>query len=135
VLPGVWDVVAQAGEPLERVHGLEVSAQGGVHPRAVDDRSLPVGVHELPERQRVSDEVRGGVLEERSDLPDVVATITLALLATGEGVLWLLLIVGGFRLFSAEPGGAGDRRATVTFAGLVLLLSALAALPVPFAAP
>jgi hypothetical protein len=27
-----------------------------LHPRAVDDRSLPVEVHELPERQRVSDE-------------------------------------------------------------------------------
>jgi hypothetical protein len=39
VLPGVWDVFAQAGEPIERVHGFEVSAQGGVHPRAVDDRS------------------------------------------------------------------------------------------------
>jgi hypothetical protein len=31
VLPRVRDVVTHAGEPFERVHGLEVTAQGGVH--------------------------------------------------------------------------------------------------------
>jgi hypothetical protein len=46
VLARVRDVVAEAGEPLEGVHGLGVSSQGGVHPRAIDDGPLPVEVHE-----------------------------------------------------------------------------------------
>jgi hypothetical protein len=60
----VRDAAADPGQPLERVHGLEVSSDEGVHPRAVDDGVLPVKVDELPEREGVSDEVGGGVLEE-----------------------------------------------------------------------
>jgi Zn-dependent protease len=65
----------------------------------------------------------------------VVGTVGLALLLTGEGMLWLLLIAGAFRLFSATPAGPGDRRASVTFAALVVLLSSLAAWSVPATAP
>jgi hypothetical protein len=32
VLPWIRDVVIHVGEPLERIHRLEVAAQGGVHP-------------------------------------------------------------------------------------------------------
>ena len=56
-------MVADAGEPLERVHGLEVTAQGGVHPRAVQHRLLAVEVDELLEGEGISDEVGGGVLQ------------------------------------------------------------------------
>jgi len=56
-------MVGETGQPLQGVHGLEVASQGGVHPRAVDDRPLPVEVHEFLERQRVADEVGRGVLE------------------------------------------------------------------------
>jgi hypothetical protein len=42
-------VIAHAGEPLERVHGLEVSAERGVHAGAVEHRLLPVEVDELPD--------------------------------------------------------------------------------------
>jgi hypothetical protein len=51
-----WYVVAHAGEPLERVHGLEVSSQGGVHAGAVEDPLLAVEVDELLQRQRVAHE-------------------------------------------------------------------------------
>jgi hypothetical protein len=47
VLAGVGDVVAHAGEPLERVHGLEVAAEGGVHAGAVEDGLAAVEVDEL----------------------------------------------------------------------------------------
>ncbi len=52
-----------AGEPLERVGGLEVAAQSGVHPRAVEHDLVAVEVVELLEREAVADEVGGGVLE------------------------------------------------------------------------
>jgi hypothetical protein len=63
VLSGVGDVVAHAGEPLERVHGLEVPPQGGVHAGAVEDGVAAVEGDELPEREGVSDEVGGGIFE------------------------------------------------------------------------
>jgi hypothetical protein len=63
MLSGIGDVVAHAGEPLERVQGFEVPAQGGIHPRAIENRLLAVEVDQLLERERVSDEVGGGVLE------------------------------------------------------------------------
>jgi hypothetical protein len=44
---GVGDVVGEAGQPLERVHGLEVPPERGVHAGAVDDGLLPVEVDEL----------------------------------------------------------------------------------------
>jgi hypothetical protein len=56
-------VVAHAGQPLQRVEGLEVASQGGVHPGAVEDGLLAVEVHELLQREGVSDHVGGGVLE------------------------------------------------------------------------
>ena len=63
VLSRIGDVVAHAGEPLERIHRLEVTAQGRLHPRAVEHRLLAVEVDELPEREGVADQVGGGVLE------------------------------------------------------------------------
>jgi hypothetical protein len=63
VLAGVGDVVAHAGEPLERVHGLEVPAEGGVHAGAVEDGLAAVEVDELLEREGVSDEVGDGIFE------------------------------------------------------------------------
>jgi hypothetical protein len=47
----------------ERVEGVEVTPQGGVHAGAVEDGLLPVEVDEFLEREGVSDEVGGGVLE------------------------------------------------------------------------
>jgi len=63
VLAWVGDVVAHAGQSLERVEGLEVTAQGWVHAGAVEDSPVVVEVHELLQGQGVSDEVGGGVLE------------------------------------------------------------------------
>jgi hypothetical protein len=45
--PGVGDVVRQPGEPLERVHGLKVSAEAWIHARAVEHGLLAVEVDEL----------------------------------------------------------------------------------------
>jgi len=59
VLFGVGDVVAHAGQPLERVEGLEVTPQGRVHAGAVEEGLLAVEVDELAERERVSHEVGG----------------------------------------------------------------------------
>jgi hypothetical protein len=50
-------------EPLERVESLEITAERGVHPGAVEDGLLPVEVDELLEGERVSHEVGGGVTE------------------------------------------------------------------------
>jgi hypothetical protein len=63
VLPGVGDVIAHAGEPLERVQGFEVPAQGGVHAGAVEDGLLAVEVDELLEGEGVSDEIGDGIFE------------------------------------------------------------------------
>ena len=76
VLPRVGDVVAHTGQPLERVEGLEVAPQGRVQARAVEDGLLAVEVDELAEREGVSHEVGGGVLESlpllrRDGLPHV----------------------------------------------------------------
>jgi hypothetical protein len=49
---GVGDMVAHARQPLERVHGLEVSAEKGIHTGAVEDGLLAVEVDELLQRQR-----------------------------------------------------------------------------------
>jgi len=56
VLSGVGDVVAHAGQPLERVEGPEVAPQGRVHAGAVEDGLLAIEVDELAEREWV----RGG---------------------------------------------------------------------------
>ena len=44
VLAGVRDVITEAGEPLEWVHGLEVPSERRVHAGAVEDSLLPVEV-------------------------------------------------------------------------------------------
>ena len=50
MLPVVGDVIAQAGEPIEGIEGLEVSPQGGIHlGGVVDDGLSAVQVHELLE--------------------------------------------------------------------------------------
>jgi len=63
VFAGVGDVVAHASEPLERVEGLEVSPQEGIHLRAVEHGLLAIEVHELGEKVRVrlvrTDPLRG----------------------------------------------------------------------------
>jgi hypothetical protein len=56
-------VVTHAGEPLERIQGLEVSSERWVHPRAVEHRLPAVEADELLEREGIADEVGGGVLE------------------------------------------------------------------------
>ncbi len=60
---GVGDVVGEAGQPLQGVHGLEVAAERGVHTRAVQHGFPAVEVDELLERKRCSHEVARQVLE------------------------------------------------------------------------
>lgn len=50
---------------------------------------------------------------------------------TGEGLLVLLLLVAGFRTFSAEAGASGDRVAFSQFVVLLAALSALTLIKVP----
>jgi hypothetical protein len=60
---GVWDVVGETGHPIERVHGLEVSPERGVHAGAVDDGLVAVEVDELLEREGHSDEIAREVFD------------------------------------------------------------------------
>jgi hypothetical protein len=46
---GVGDVIVHARQPLERVHGLEVTAERWVHAGAIEDGLLAVDVDEPPE--------------------------------------------------------------------------------------
>jgi hypothetical protein len=46
--------VAEAGQPLERLHRLEIAAEEGIHARSVD---------ELLGREGIADEIGRGVLE------------------------------------------------------------------------
>jgi hypothetical protein len=50
VLARVGDMVSQTGQPLQRVHGLEVPAQEGIHARAIQDGLLAVEIHDLLDR-------------------------------------------------------------------------------------
>jgi hypothetical protein len=63
MLSRIGNVVAHAGQPLEWVQGLEVTAERGVHPGAVQHSLPAVEVDELPEREGISDEVSSSVLE------------------------------------------------------------------------
>lgn len=62
---GVEDVVGQAGEPLERVHGLEIPTEGGIHLGAVHDGFLDVEVESVKipskstQKPRTTSESRG----------------------------------------------------------------------------
>lgn len=61
----------------------------------------------------------------------IAAVVGAAWLATGEGLLVLLLLVAVVRAAGAGAPEAGDRRALATFAVLVVALAALSAVPVP----
>lgn len=61
----------------------------------------------------------------------IAAVMGAAWLATGEGLLVLLLLGAIVRAFGADAAGAGDRRTLTTFAFLVVALAALSAVPVP----
>jgi Zn-dependent protease len=78
---------------------------------------------------------RGFAALSRSQAAIVVLTIAASLLWSGEGMLWLLIIVGAARLLGSGAAGPGDRRATVEYAVLVAALAALASLPVALPAP
>jgi hypothetical protein len=56
-------VIAHSGEPLERVERLAISPEEGIHLRAVEHRLLTVQVDELLERERVADQIGGGVFQ------------------------------------------------------------------------
>ncbi|MBM3814555.1 MAG: site-2 protease family protein [Acidimicrobiia bacterium] len=60
----------------------------------------------------------------------IVAVIGAMLLATSEGLLALLLLLGLFQAFSPGSPEESDPRALIEFACLVVLLSALSRLPV-----
>ena len=63
VLARVGDRVSQTGQPLQRVHGLEVPAQEGIHARAIQDGLVAVEIHELLEGARRADHVAGQILD------------------------------------------------------------------------
>ena len=50
VFAGVGDLVGQTRQPLQRVHGLEIAAERGIHAGAVQHGLLAVEVDELLER-------------------------------------------------------------------------------------
>jgi hypothetical protein len=69
-------VVGETGQPLQRVHGLEVTAERGVHAGAVQHGLLAVEVDEFLEREGRSHEVARQVLDglpvlEGDRLPDM----------------------------------------------------------------
>src|SRR2546426_9177602 len=73
---GVGDVVGQARQPFQRVHGLEIAAERGIHAGAVQHGLLAVEVDELLERERIPDDVTRHVLDgllilERDRLADM----------------------------------------------------------------
>lgn len=64
MLPGIGDVIGQAGEPLERVESLEASSERGIEPRGVvEDGLAAVQVHELLQGDGALDQVGGDALE------------------------------------------------------------------------
>jgi hypothetical protein len=76
VSAGIGDVVGETGQPLQWVHGLEVSPERGVHAGAVEHGFAAVEVDELLEREGRTDEIAGQVLDgllvlERDRLGDV----------------------------------------------------------------
>jgi hypothetical protein len=68
LFPRVRDVIAHARQPLERMEGLEVTAQAGIHLRAVEHRLLAIEVHELLEREGRAEEIGRNVLDNGEDL-------------------------------------------------------------------
>jgi Zn-dependent protease len=73
---------------------------------------------------------RGFAALSRGQVAIAVLAIAASLLWSHEGMLWLLLLVGGARLLGSGAAGPGDRRATVEYVLLVTTLTALATLPV-----
>jgi hypothetical protein len=76
VLARVGDMVSQTGQPLQRVHGLAVPPQEGIHARAIQDGLLAVEIHEFLEGERRADHVAGHILDgllvlERDRLSDM----------------------------------------------------------------
>jgi len=76
MLAGVGDMVGQTRQPLQRVHGLEVSAERGIHAGSIQHGLLAVEVDEYLERERAPDHVAGHVLDgllvlERDRLADM----------------------------------------------------------------
>ena len=63
MLSGIRDVIGKASEPFERVHGLKVSPEAGIHFRMIQDGVLSIDVNELLQAKGISDKVRGDVLE------------------------------------------------------------------------
>jgi hypothetical protein len=60
---GVGDMVGETGQPLQGVHGLEVSAERGVHAGAIQHGFPAVEVDELLKREGRSHEVAGHALD------------------------------------------------------------------------
>ena len=59
----IGDMVGETGQPLQRVHRLEVSPERGVHAGAVEHCLLAVEVDELLEREGRPDEITCQVLD------------------------------------------------------------------------
>jgi hypothetical protein len=75
-------VVAHTGQPLDGIHGLEVSPQEGIQLRAVEHGLLAIQVHELLEGKGIPDNVGSSVLET----PPVLGSDPLAHVCGEAGV-------------------------------------------------
>jgi hypothetical protein len=63
----VGDVVGQTGQPLQRVHGLKVATERGIHAGSIQHGLVAVEIDELLERERIPDDV-GEFLGDRVSL-------------------------------------------------------------------
>jgi hypothetical protein len=53
----IGDVIRHPIEALEGIHGFEIAAQAGIHPRPVQHRLLAIEIDELLGRERRRDEI------------------------------------------------------------------------------
>jgi Zn-dependent protease len=60
-----------------------------------------------------------------------VAALAVSFFANRDGLLLLLILLGVYRATMTDPAPEPDGRATVTYVGLVLVLTALSQVPVP----
>jgi hypothetical protein len=59
----VGDMVGQTRQPFQRVHGLEVATERGIHAGSIQHGLLAVEVDELLQRGRIPDDVTRNVLD------------------------------------------------------------------------
>lgn len=71
------------------------------------------------------DGARGFGALSRAQRLGIVGLAGLALAASGEGILWLVVLAGAFRLLAPRAAGRADHRAFATFAALIVVLAGL----------